>query len=95
MKNHVSFHTSHVLYRPYKKKEKKKRRSETSLSIKKAVSPKVVVRENCIDRYGNDMPPRRIVYHFTPLTCCTDHTRKKKNEREKTFLKWGPSYMIL
>ena len=24
MKNHVSFHTSHVLYRPYKKKEKEK-----------------------------------------------------------------------
>ena len=50
---------------------------------------RVVIGENWFDQYGNDMPPWRIMYHSTPLTCCIDHTRKKKKKSEKTFFKGG------
>ena len=58
--------------------------------------------KNRLDQYWNDMPPWKIMYHFTPLTCCIDHIRKnndkwrKKNEgRERGNLisEGGTPYM--
>ena len=39
--------------------------------------------KNWLDQYWNDMPPWTIMYHSTPLTCCIDQTRQKKERGRK------------